>query len=146
MDHAWVLASIALATLVSEDAAAVGAGALAATGGVPPVGAAAAAGVGIYAGDIGLYVLGRLARRTGPFERLVARRWPAATNDAARRKVERAVAPVVLVTRFTPGTRTITYVAAGLCGVRAVPFLFWTAVAVSLWTSLIVGGVWLLGS
>ena len=46
---------------------------------------------------------------------------------------------VILVSRFTPGTRVVTYLAAGLLRTSFWRFALFLAIAVALWTPLLVG-------
>jgi membrane protein DedA with SNARE-associated domain len=139
-----VLAGLALATLVSEDATAIGAGLAVGEGRLPLVPAMLACGAGIYVGDLVLWAAGRVAGRRALRWRPVAScREPV---DRAAAWLDRRPALAILGSRFLPGTRLPLYVAAGAAGRRPGAFAFWSLVAVSLWTPLLVGGVALLGA
>lgn len=53
--------------------------------------------------------------------------------------LDRRPATAILGSRFLPGTRLPLFVAAGIAGTNDRAFFFWTAVAVILWTPVIVG-------
>lgn len=72
-----LLLGLAAGTLLSEDLATIGAGLLAAEGRLAFAAATFACLAGIFAGDLGLYALGRSAGRTRALQRLLARLAPA---------------------------------------------------------------------
>ena len=80
-----VLVTLALSTLVSEDLACLAAGALIARGEVSPIAGIAACASGIFAGDLGLWALGRFGGRA-------ARSWPWLARRLRRRVSRRASA------------------------------------------------------
>lgn len=136
----WVaMLMIALSTLVSEDLACIGSGILVAHGGIGVLSATIACVVGIYVGDIILYLIGRifgeriLSHR--PFSRLIAKDAVAASEQW----FERRGAWVLVACRFLPGTRVPVYFAAGM-----LKFSLWRVsiilgVAAILWVPLLVG-------
>lgn len=130
MSNALLLAGIAASTLLSEDAACVGAGLLVRTGQVSPVAAIAACAAGIYAGDAMLWCAGRFAPRIRFVRRHMHR------LRVASRHVDSPM--VILASRFLPGTRLPLYLAAGAIGGRPGSFFLWTFVAVLLWTPIVV--------
>jgi membrane protein DedA with SNARE-associated domain len=138
--ESWAIAvSLAVATLVSEDLACVAAGIVVAEGGLGLVPATLACFVGILVGDLALFlaarVLGRRVLDWPPIKRRLA-------PDAIERSsawIQRRGALVVLASRFTPGTRLPTYLAAGLLHTDIRSFVAWFALAAALWTPLVVG-------
>lgn len=136
---------IAVATLVSEDLASITAGLMAARGIIPVGWAIGGAFAGILVGDIGLYVLGRvLGRRVvtlPPFSWLVS----AGALERGARWFEKRGARVVVASRFIPGTRFPTYVAAGIIKAPFWKFLGYFALGTILWTPFIVGISMILG-
>jgi membrane protein DedA with SNARE-associated domain/pimeloyl-ACP methyl ester carboxylesterase len=133
----WLLAImliLALGTLASEDLTCIAAGLMAAHGQLSWLAAASACFVGIFVGDMLLFIagrtLGRAAVRRAPLRWLVT---PAAI-ERCRRWFEQRGARVILISRFTPGLRLPTYVTAGLIGVSALQFTLWFLVAGLLWT------------
>lgn len=140
---AWL--AIVAATFVSEDLTCVAAGLAASTGRIPAVHAIGAAALGIWLGDLGLYLLGRFLGRTALTRAPL--RWFVSEEDVLSSRawfVERG-ARVLLLTRFVPGTRLPTYVAAGILDVGFWRFSAYTLAAVAAWAPLIGGGAMLLG-
>ena len=131
--------SIALGTLVSEDLACIAAGLLVARGDVGPATAITACVAGIFAGDILLFWLGRLFGRAAivraPLKWLV--------NDADLRRASQWISKrgawVIFASRFLPGARLPTYVAAGVLDTSFPWFAAWFALAVAVWTPILVG-------
>ena len=136
---------IALATLVSEDLTCIAAGLLVARGSLGFVEATAACATGIFLGDLMLYGLGRLGRSglgRAPLKWVVT---PAAVARSSRWFLRRG-AWVILISRFVPGMRLPTYVAAGLLRTRFWWFAINLFIPVMLWTPLLVGlGYWVGG-
>jgi membrane protein DedA with SNARE-associated domain len=130
----WIL----LATLVSEDAAALWAGWLVRTGELTPAVALVACGLGIYLGDAGLWLTGRAFARSERCHRWCVRRLPRVLGRALALAVDEPAA--LMASRFLPGTRLPLYLAAGALGTQPARFYGWTAVAVALWTPLVVLG------
>jgi len=128
------LTMVALSTLASEDLALLAAGALVARGRHRFWTAVLACVVGIFVGDLLLYAMGKFAGVT-VVHRLVDER---SVREAAAWLSENG-GWVALVSRFTPGTRLPTYLAAGLLGVDVLVFGFWLLMAALLWTPLLVG-------
>ncbi|MBL8220504.1 MAG: VTT domain-containing protein, partial [Bryobacterales bacterium] len=132
------LTMVALSTFASEDLALLAAGALVARGRHRFWAAVAACVFGIFVGDLLLYAVGRFAEMT-VVHRLAEER----TVREAGAWLTANGAWVALVSRFTPGTRLPTYLAAGILGVDAWVFGFWLLVAAVLWTPLLVGAGYL---
>ena len=138
-DLPLALLALALATLVSEDLACIAAGLLVATGKLAFGPAMAACFVGILAGDLLLVAAGRWLGRG------VLARWPVrgrVTPEAlarAERWFLQRGAWVIVASRFMPGTRLPTYVAAGILRMPWLRFTGWFALACALWTPLLVG-------
>ena len=138
-DVPLALLALALATLVSEDLACIAAGLLVAAGKLAFGPAVAACFAGIFAGDLLLVLAGRWLGHG------VLTRWPLRGRVSAE-AVERAEcwfaargAWVILASRFMPGTRLPTYLAAGVLRVSWAKFTGWFALACALWTPLLVG-------
>ncbi|MEO8372460.1 MAG: VTT domain-containing protein, partial [Candidatus Solibacter sp.] len=134
------LIAIALATFASEDLTCIATGTLIASGRLGLLPGILACAAGIYLGDLLLYFAGRLAGRT-----FVRRLVSADRLVRASEWMERRGASVVLLSRFTPGLRLPTYVAAGLLKTRFWTFNSYFLVAALLWTPLLVGSSALLG-
>jgi membrane protein DedA with SNARE-associated domain len=139
-------AMLATATLFSEDAATLTAGTLVAAKTLSPAWAIGSVAFGIWAGDLGLFVIGRLARRAPVAARWVARRWSPEQVRAMEGRLNRRAPLAILGSRFLPGTRVLLYVAAGLLHVRASTFALTAAAASIAWTMTIVLAVGSLGA
>lgn len=124
-----------LATFVLEDAAAVGAGLLLATGGISWPLAFTFCFLGIWLGDVGLYALARYAGRAW-FE---GSAWKKHSPQVARSEQWFATKGTVILifSRILPGTRLPTYLAAGFLRVPLPRFLTVTGTAAFIWTAAI---------
>jgi len=137
---------IALATYVTEDLACVAAGLMVARGMLGYGTATLACCLGIYTGDVLLFLagrhFGRAVVRRAPF------RWLIRESDLERSSAwfERRGAAAILISRFVPGTRLGTYVSAGLLNMTFWKFSVYFLLATFIWTPLIVGAAWWLGS
>ncbi len=130
---------LAIATLVSEDLTCISAGLLVAQGRIGFGFAALACGVGIFVGDLALFAVGRWLGR--PWLRRRPLRWFIAEEsiDAASDWFRRRGPVVILLSRFAPGMRLPTYFAAGLLRTSALSFAGYFALAVAIWTPILVG-------
>lgn len=124
---------IALGTLASEDLACIAAGVLVAQGRADFVSATLACFAGIFVGDMALYFAGRFGWRLGG--RAVA---PHRVEAASRWLAERGL-PAIVLSRFTPGLRLPTYLAAGFLRLPLGPFAANLALAAAIWTPAVVG-------
>src|SRR5215813_11014990 len=136
---------IAAATFVSEDLTCITTGALIAARKIGFIPGVLACIAGIYFGDLLLYFAGRLIGRP-------ILRWRPLRRLLTDKKLDRASdwlaqrgAGVVILSRFTPGLRLPTYVAAGLLKTHFWKFSFYFLLASILWTPLLVGAAALLG-
>lgn len=139
-------AALAMGTLISEDAATLTAGAFVAARTIPAATAIACVALGIWIGDLGLFAIGRLARRAPVVARWVDRHWTREQLRGMQRRLNRGAAVAILGSRFLPGTRVLLYVAAGAFEVRAVTFVTSAALASLAWTVLVVLSVGSLGA
>lgn len=138
-----IAALLFLATFVSEDAACIAAGSAAASGRIGLATAVAACMLGIFAGDMLLYAIGRSAgprilasgivRRFATESRIAkAATWLAANGASA-----------VFLSRFVVGLRLPTYVAAGALRLDIRRFGFYFFVAAAIWTPvLVISAAW----
>ncbi|GAB5413747.1 MAG: hypothetical protein Cons2KO_13500 [Congregibacter sp.] len=140
-----VLLMLALATYVSEDLACIAAGLMVARGLLDFVPASAVCLIGIYSGDLLLYLSGRI------FGSAVVHRaplrWFVREDDLTRSRAwfdERGAA-VIFVSRFVPGTRLPSYVVAGVLRMPLLRFSLYFLLAALLWTPLLIGAAVLLG-
>lgn len=135
----WLqLAVIFAATFASEDLTCVGVGLLVRAGEVNLSVGLLGCFAGIFVGDLGLWVVGRLIG-SGLL------RWGWLAGKAPRRRLagmgqwfDRRGWAAILAARFMPGTRVPLYVGAGMLRHRAGHFVLWTALAALLWTPLMV--------
>ena len=120
-------AALAAGTFASEDLACITAGLLVASGQTDWLTAVTACAAGIFVGDVGLYLMGRLvpARAT---------RW-----QTARSWFNRFGNSAVFLSRFMPGSRVATYLTAGALRMPFARFASYLGVAVISWTLLLVG-------
>jgi pimeloyl-ACP methyl ester carboxylesterase/membrane protein DedA with SNARE-associated domain len=134
-----VLLLIASATLVSEDLACLAAGLLVGRGTLGFVPAVIACITGIVVGDVLLYLLGRWIGR--PALARAPLRWFVNQADVIRSSkwFARRGAWIVVASRFMPGTRLPTYVAAGILHTRLLPLLSAFVLASLLWVPALVG-------
>ena len=133
------LLAVALATLVSEDLATIAAAGLVQQGQLDAWPAIAACSAGVYVGDLGLWLLGRLFGRRALELPWISQRLDAATVSRTAVQLDRRLGTAVLCSRFVPGTRLPMYITAGVLGRRASAFAVWSLVAVLVWTPLLVG-------
>jgi len=138
-DLPLALVALALATMISEDLACIAAGLLVAAGKLTLAPAVGACFSGIFVGDLLLVAAGRWLGR-GVLTRwpLRGRVTPESLTRAERWFLQRG-AWVIVASRFMPGTRLPTYVAAGILRMPWLRFIGWFALACALWTPLLVG-------
>src|SRR5216117_26762 len=139
--HDWLpvaqAATLGLLTFVQEDVPTVSAALLAATGNLPWRFGLLGVFLGIWMGDALLYLLARAVGRP-----LLQRAWtkrffdPRAVQQSERWFAQRGTW-LLLSSRFVPGTRLPTYLAAGFLRLSFGRFLLLTGVAVALWTGSI---------
>ncbi|HKG14431.1 MAG TPA: VTT domain-containing protein [Pyrinomonadaceae bacterium] len=139
----WLLAA---STLVSEDLTCVAAGVLAAQGRISFALAASGCLLGIYVGDLLLFLAGRFLGRSALA--LAPLRWVVKPADVERSSewFERRGAAVILLSRFLPGTRLATYFAAGVLDTSLLKFALYFFIAAAVWTPMLVGLSALLGA
>ena len=137
---------LALATLISEDLACIGAGAMVARGDLQFLAGTLACATGIFVGDLLLYLAGRFVGR--PVIEVAPLKWVIPTEDLrqAERWFQRRGAIALLASRFLPGSRLPTYLAAGILRESFFTFAGWLALAAAVWTPLLVGFSALAGS
>ena len=136
--NSGILFGLAAGTLLSEDLTSISAGLLARDGVIDLLPAMAACAVGTYAGDLGLWALGRVSRRRARQWNWVTRRIDPAMLTTVSAHLDRRLGPAVLASRFLPGSRLPMYLALGISGRRPWAFAAWSFVAVMLWTPLLV--------
>lgn len=142
---AVLLLLLAGSTLILEDLTSIAAGLLVARGTIGFFPATLACLIGIVTGDLLLYAAGRFVGR--PALRHRPLRWLVSEADLARTSAwfARRGPAVVFTTRFIPGTRLPTYLAAGVLHSRFVPFAAAFVLAAAIWTPVLVGLAMLYG-
>lgn len=136
---------IAAATFGSEDLTCIATGVLIASGRIGFVPGVLACIFGIFVGDLLLYFAGRLVGRPVLRWKPLRRVLTVEKLDQASRWLAERGARVVLASRFTPGLRLPTYVAAGLLKTKFWTFAGYFLAAAVVWTPILVGGTVLLG-
>lgn len=134
-----LFAALFFATFVSEDAACLAAGALAANGQIGFASAVAACFLGIFAGDIALYWTGRVFGRRILHARIFRCFVSAEAVTRASEWLEKRGASAVFLSRFITGLRLPTYFAAGLFRTNFQKFALYFLLAAAIWTPLLVG-------
>ena len=141
-----ILVLLAFATYVSEDLACISAGLMVARGMLDFVPATAACMAGIYTGDLLLFLAGRFA---GPaaLERAPLR-WLVKPDTLARSRAwfDRRGPAVIFASRFIPGMRLGTYLIAGALRMSFARFSLYFLLAAAVWTPLLVGVAFLIGT
>jgi membrane protein DedA with SNARE-associated domain len=143
-----VLASTAIVLLsfASEDAATISS-ALSIFGGPLswPLGFASCF-AGIWVGDLGLYSLARFVGKPILESRWLKRFVDPAAISRCERAFTRNSSAALLISRFIPGTRLPTYLAAGFFAMPVRRFALITATAAFVWISAVFGLAKLLGT
>lgn len=140
---AAIVVFIFLFTFISEDAACLAAGSIAAQG---KLGLAAAVGAcfsGIVVGDVALYWAGRTFGAVLLKNRFAARVLEKGSIRRAAGWLERRGASAVFASRFIPGLRLPTYLAAGFLRTRFNAFFVYFLLAAAIWTPIAVGAPYL---
>lgn len=120
-------------TFINEDIATVSGALLVAEGVIDLPTGYSAINTGIILGDSGLYGLGALAARYRRARALVATR----NVYRAKRWIKSRLGPILLSTRFLPGSRVPTYTACGFFGFSFTFFVSVLVVASLAWTAVI---------
>lgn len=132
------MGAIIVGTFILEDPTSVGVGLLIRDGQLDPLVGVLAVFLGIFIGDLGLYLIGAIVGRPALRWRPIARRLPAHHIDVLSRWFDKHGWSAVLASRFVPGTRVPLYVAAGVLGTKRRRFALWTFGAVAIWTPVII--------
>ena len=134
-----ILCAVAVATLVSEDLTCIVVGLMAAQGRLPLVAGVLACSVGIFIGDMLLFAAGRWLGR--PVIERAPLKWLIRPEqvELSSRWFNRRGPIVIGISRFVPGMRLPTYFAAGLLRTSVLRFGGYFALAVAVWTPILVG-------
>lgn len=133
-----LLLSIVLTALISEDGGAAAAATLVGSSALNLPSALTGAVAGLWIGDVAIYVL---ARRFGPglLQRSWARSWVGADAFArAESWVSGPGSTALFISRFVPGTRLPSYIAAGLARMTFPRFALITALSAAVWSAAVI--------
>jgi len=129
---------IVVATFASEDLTCIATGLLIQRGQVGVAAGVGACTVGIFVGDVGLWLLGRVFGQAAIAWRSTAGRLGTRRVDEIRGWLQRHAAGAIVASRFLPGTRFALYVVAGVLRLPLPVFALWALVGAVLWTPTIV--------
>ncbi|MBL8208296.1 MAG: VTT domain-containing protein [Blastocatellia bacterium] len=135
---------IMVATFVTEDLTTISVGVMVAQGRIEFLFGTMACFLGIFLGDILLYLAGRYLGR--PAVARAPLKWFVSENAVAQSSAwfTRQGVKVIFASRFVPGARLPTYFAAGLLRTKFWWFTIYFALACAVWTPLLVGlSAWL---
>lgn len=137
---------IALATLVSEDLTCIVTGLMVAQGRIGFIPGTLACFIGIFIGDVLLFLAGRWVGRAAIHRAPV--RWILSPErvEQGSRWFNRRGPVVIALSRFTPGTRLPTYFAAGLFRTGFLKFCLYFFLAAGAWTPILVALAMFAGS
>ncbi|QOJ14235.1 MAG: VTT domain-containing protein [Planctomycetia bacterium] len=138
IEQIWQFWAIVLATFASEDLTCIATGLLIYDGRIGGWTGVLACTLGIFVGDFGLWLLGRLAGPPVLRWKPVAARFSAERLGKVGEWFDRRGWRAIVAARFLPGTRFPVYVAAGALGRSAGRFLMWAGIAALLWTPALV--------
>ncbi len=140
-----VAAGIVLLSFLSEDAAVVSSALLVLGGPVAwPVGFASCF-LGIWVGDLGIYSFARWGGRPLLRSRWLESRVDSQMMDRLRGRFSRRATATLFLSRFLPGTRVVTYIAAGVFSTSLSLFAVVTGGAALVWVGAIFALTKLLG-
>jgi len=134
-----IFLTIVVASFFTEDGACLAAGALVGQGTISFPFALAAAATGIFVGDIGLYWVGRVFGKSIANKKLFKRFISERNLKSASLWLEKRGMAAIFISRFVAGLRLPTYFVAGFVKTNFLKFALYFAVAVAIWTPLIVG-------
>src|SRR5262252_1783385 len=129
---------IVVGTFASEDLTCIATGLLIQRGEVGVIAGVLACTTGIFVGDLGLWLLGRIFGQAAIAWPWTARGLGTRRVDEIRAWLERHAAGAIVSSRFLPGTRFALYVVAGVLRLPAAVFAVWALVGAMLWTPTIV--------
>jgi membrane protein DedA with SNARE-associated domain len=139
------LVAIILATFASEDLTCIAVGLLIGSRQLDGVIGLGGCFLGIYVGDLGLWLIGYLVSLGLLRLSLVERLLPFQRRRELCRWLDERGALALVAARFLPGVRLPLYLASGLLGLSLRRFAYWTFLAALLWTPALVVLAALLG-
>jgi membrane protein DedA with SNARE-associated domain len=125
--------AIFVATLILEDLAIIGAGILVANGTLPVAPTFISLIVGLAAGDLGLYLIGRSRLARWGASRLTSPARLAVALSTLRNNLIR----VLIVARCVPGLRLPTFLAAGIARADVIRFTLLILLLAIVWVALL---------
>jgi membrane protein DedA with SNARE-associated domain len=135
---AITLLGIIFGTFASEDLTCIATGLLIQRGQIGVGAGILACTTGIFAGDVGLWAIGRVFGRAALAWPWTARRLRGQNFENARDWLNRHAAGAIVASRFLPGTRFALYVVSGVLRLPGAVFMPWALVGTILWTPTIV--------
>ncbi|UTW59642.1 VTT domain-containing protein [Kordiimonas sp. SCSIO 12603] len=126
--------ALALATFATEDGTLIAGSILVGMGVVSPLFAITAIATGILVGDIGLYGLGWTARDNN----YLRKKLPIGKTRKLRRWLKGKESGVLFFSRFTPGTRLVTYLTFGFLKLSFTRFVIVMGAAAIVWVTAMV--------
>jgi membrane protein DedA with SNARE-associated domain len=132
------LAVIILATFASEDLTCIAVGVLIGSNQLDAVIGLSGCFLGIFVGDLGLWLIGYLAGLGLLRLSLVRRLFQPERRKELQRWLDERGAAALIAARFLPGARLPLYLASGLSGLSLRKFAYWTFLAALLWTPALV--------
>jgi membrane protein DedA with SNARE-associated domain len=134
---------VILLSYLLEDLAIVTAATLAVEQVMPTSLALMAIFIGISSGDFGLYFLGKAAQR---FRFLRYRLFRYQRARQMKRQLHRRSFATLFIVRFIPGLRTVGFTLSGFLDVAKTQFFIAVLTATGLWTALVFGSFFQIGS
>jgi membrane protein DedA with SNARE-associated domain len=134
---AWQLAGIFFLTWLSEDAAVLGAAIAAASGALPVVPCFLSCFAGLWSGDFLLFLIARHGGRPLAERFLGHGAGSAAKLEKSEAWFRRRGILALAISRFVPGLRLTTFLAAGFLRMNAILFAIVTGVMAAIWAVLI---------
>ena len=137
---------IVVATFISEDLTSIATGIAIANGTLGFIfGTVTACFIGIYIGDLLLYIIGRVFGKAA-LDKAPLKWWLDKEKVLSSQQwFSEKGAVIIFLSRFIPGTRLPTYVGAGMFGANFWFFSFWFLIASFIWTPLLVSISMLIG-
>lgn len=135
---------LAFSTLISEDLACLAAGTFAAQDKINLALAVFACFLGIFAGSVLLFLIGRLGGASVLKWKIVRKFISEKTIKRAKIFLDKYGIWAVFLSRLTPGLRLPIYVLAGILQTSFLKFTLFFLIAATIWTPvLVVGSAWL---
>ncbi|MCG6153072.1 DedA family protein [Leptospira bandrabouensis] len=141
-----MILTIFFSTFLSEDLTCIAAGLLAKEGKIHLSLAILVTGLGIFVGDCLLYLLGNLVRRGFLHFDFFKKKHSIWQTKEIFTDWRHHYRKSIFLSRFLPGTRLPLYLSSGFFDLPFFPFLYTSLFAVSLWTTILVGIVFIYGN